>query len=114
MNIQEEVAYIVGRAQEREACFVSLGPLVFFSTWTGDAWMWYGNAQAMGYAVGKAPEPGSIMVTWESPIFGHVAYVEEVYADGSFLVSEMNYKGFGIVDYRHICPGQVPLIGFVY
>jgi surface antigen len=52
------------------------------------------------------------MVTWES-WWGHVAYVESV--DGScWTVSEMNYKGFGIVDYRHICPGQVPLIGFVY
>jgi LysM repeat protein len=83
--------------------------------WTGDAWMWYGNAQAMGYAVGKVPEPGSIMVTWESLAFGHVAYVEQVNADGSFLVSEMNYKAWDVIDTRLIKnTKEVPLIGFIY
>lgn len=81
--------------------------------WTGNAWQWYWNAQAYGYPVGQYPEPGAIMVTWESA-YGHVAYVVAVYPDGSWLVSEMNYYGFGIVDYRHIYPGQVPLIGFIY
>jgi mannosyl-glycoprotein endo-beta-N-acetylglucosaminidase len=54
------------------------------------------------------------MVTWESRYYGHVAIVEQVYGDGSYLISEMNYRGLGIVDYRHIIPGQVPLIGFIY
>jgi surface antigen len=84
-----------------------------FVPWSGDAWSWFGNAQAMGYATGRRPQPGAIMVTWESPI-GHVAYVESVHSDGSWTVSEMNYAGFGIVDYRTIYPGQVPLIGFIY
>jgi len=80
--------------------------------WNGDAHTWYANAQAYGYAVGRLPRVGAIMVTWES-WWGHVAYVEAV--NGScWTVSEMNYRGFGMVDYRHICPGQVPLIGFVY
>jgi N-acetylmuramoyl-L-alanine amidase len=80
--------------------------------WMGDAHAWFGNAQAYGYATGRTPRPGAIMVTWES-WWGHVAYVESV--EGScWTVSEMNYRGFGIVDNRHICPGQVPLIGFVY
>jgi LysM repeat protein len=83
--------------------------------WTGDAWMWYGNSQAMGFAVGKVPEPGSIMVTWESLAFGHVAYVEQVNADGSFLVSEMNYKAWDVIDTRLIKnTREVPLIGFIY
>ena len=80
--------------------------------WNGDAHSWFGNAQAYGYPTGRTPRPGAMMVTWES-WWGHVAYVESV--DGScWTVSEMNYRGFGIVDYRHICPGQVPLIGFIY
>jgi surface antigen len=59
------------------------------------------------------------MVTWESPYWGHVAYVEQVYGDGSWLVSEMNYYGdpgggWGRVSYRHVMPGSVPLIGFIY
>ena len=85
----------------------------FNVTWMGDAYQWYGNAQAQGYPVGSVPEVGSIMVTWESGL-GHVAYVESVNPDGSWLVSEANYKGLGITDQRLIKPGQVPLIGFIY
>ena len=82
-------------------------------TWTGNAWEWYGNAKAQGYPVGQTPQPGSIMVTWESWV-GHVAYVEQVNADGSWMVSEMNYKGWGIISTRTIRPGSVPLLGFIY
>jgi N-acetylmuramoyl-L-alanine amidase len=81
--------------------------------WQGDAWAWYGNAQAMGFPTGPAPRPGSIMVTWESG-YGHVAYVESVNQDGSWLVSEMNWFAFNTVDRRSIRPGGVPLIGFIY
>ena len=81
--------------------------------WQGDAWAWYGNAQAMGYATGRTPRPGSIMVTWESG-YGHVAYVESVNPDGSWVVSEMNWVAFNAVDRRLIQPGGVPLIGFIY
>lgn len=38
-NIVRETDHIVGRAQERTAHFVSLPPLVLFSTESGDAWM---------------------------------------------------------------------------
>ena len=81
--------------------------------WTGDAWAWFGGAQAMGFPTGQSPQPGAIMVTWESWV-GHVAYVEQVNADGSWVVSEMNYKGWGIISTRTIRPGSVPLIGFIY
>jgi surface antigen/LysM repeat protein len=87
--------------------------------WGGNAWQWYGRARAWGRPVGSQPRVGAIMVTWESPYWGHVAYVERVYPDGSWLVSEMNYYGvpgggWGRVDYRHIMPGTIPLIGFIY
>jgi len=82
-------------------------------TWSGNAWQWYGNASAQGYPVGPSPRVGAIMDTWESG-WGHVAYVEQVNSDGSWLVSEMNYKGWGIIDQRLIKPGSVPLIGFIY
>ncbi len=81
--------------------------------WQGDAWAWYGNAQAMGFLTGRTPRPGSIMVTWESG-YGHVAYVESVNADGSWVVAEMNWVAFKSVDRRLIQPGGVPLIGFIY
>lgn len=82
--------------------------------WTGDAWMWWGNARAMGYPEGQVPEPGAIMVTWESRVFGHVAYVEQVNADGSFVVSEMNFKAVDVIDTRLLHVKDVPLIGFIY
>lgn len=82
--------------------------------WNGDAWTWYGSASSWGWVVGSVPRQGAIMVTMEDPDFGHVAYVEHVYSDGSWLVSEMNYLGEGIIDQRLVRPGAVPLIGFTY
>ena len=84
-------------------------------TWTGDAGYWYQNASAQGYPVGPTPKVGSIMVTWESWA-GHVAYVEAVNADGSWVVSEMNWVAFDVIDQRTIKPGQLgsKLVGFIY
>jgi hypothetical protein len=39
INIAAEVNHIIERAAERNARIVSLGPLVFFATATGDAWV---------------------------------------------------------------------------
>jgi LysM repeat protein len=84
-------------------------------TWRGDAGFWYQNASAAGYAVGPTPKVGSIMVTWESYL-GHVAYVETVNADGSWVVTEMNWIGWDVIDQRTIKPGQLgkALVGFIY
>jgi LysM repeat protein len=84
-------------------------------TWRGDAGYWYANAAAQGYPVGSTPKVGSIMVTWESWA-GHVAYVEAVNADGSWVVSEMNWLAFDVIDERTIKPGQLGsrLVGFIY
>lgn len=85
--------------------------------WRGNAIEWYGNAQAMHFPVGSQPRVGAIMVTTESPSgLGHVAYVEQVYPDGSWLVSEMHYVGWGVTDERFIKAGQLggALIGFIY
>ena len=84
-------------------------------TWNGDAGYWYANASAQGYAVGPTPQPKSIMVTWESWA-GHVAYVESVNADGSWVVTEMNWVAFDVIDQRTIKPGQLGsrLVGFIY
>lgn len=84
-------------------------------TWSGDAGYWYANAAAQGYAVGPTPRVGSIMVTWESWA-GHVAYVEAVNPDGSWVVTEMNWVAFDVIDQRTIKPGQLggKLVGFIY
>ena len=80
--------------------------------WNGNAWQWYGNAQAYGNSVGNTPIPGAVMVTWESGV-GHVAYVESV-SGNSFNVSEMNYRGYGMISSRTLTTSSVPLIGFIY
>jgi LysM repeat protein len=84
-------------------------------TWTGDAGYWYQNASYQGYQVGAAPRAGAIMVTWESWA-GHVAYVEAVNPDGSWVVTEMNWVAFDVIDQRTIKPGQLgsKLVGFIY
>jgi LysM repeat protein len=84
-------------------------------TWRGDAGYWYANASAQGYPVGPTPKVGAIMVAWESWA-GHVAYVEAVNADGSWVVSEMNWIAFDVINERTIKPGQLggKLVGFIY
>jgi LysM repeat protein len=84
-------------------------------TWRGDAGFWYANAAAQGYPVGPTPKVGAIMVTWESWA-GHVAYVEAVNPDGSWVVSEMNWLAFDVINERTIKPGQLGgrLVGFIY
>ncbi len=76
--------------------------------WLGNARDWPANAQAMGYRIGYTPRVGAVYcepwLTW----WGHVSYVERVYTNGSFLISEGNYYGYGgygIASYRLISPG---------
>lgn len=58
-------------------------------TWN-DAEYWADRAADDGYVVNDMPEEGSLMQTGRGEI-GHVAYIETVYDDGSFDVSEMNF-----------------------
>jgi surface antigen len=89
--------------------------------WRGDAAQWWWNARAFGFAEGQTPRVGAIMVMGAggsaSPE-GHVAYVEKVNANGSFVVSEMNWwgvpgGGWGRVDYRTVTSRQ-GILGFIY
>jgi surface antigen len=88
--------------------------------WRGNAYEWWWNARAFGYAEGATPRPGAIMVmgiSGTSPQ-GHVAYVEKVNPNGSFLVSEMNWwgvpgGGWNRVDYRTVSSMR-GVLGFIY
>lgn len=91
-------------------------------TWGGNAYQWWGNAAAAGYAEGQTPQVGSIVV-WgidvpgESYGYGHVAYVTAV-KPGQFEVSEMNFSGvpgggWDRVDYRWV-PDGAGYLGFIY
>jgi surface antigen/peptidoglycan hydrolase CwlO-like protein len=89
--------------------------------WLGNAWDWWAAARSAGYAEGQAPERGAVVVwgrSGSSPD-GHVAYVEAVgpdggVPDGSFLISEMNYRGWDQVNYRTVKIGAPGILGFIY
>ena len=84
--------------------------------WFGNAIDWWYNARAYGYAEGYQPRVGAIMVSrdgWPWNPYGHVALVTGLYNDGSWLVSEMNFVAWDLVDSRHVYPGGT-LVGFIY
>ena len=85
-------------------------------TWGGNAWTWFAAASGTR-PEGHVPVEGSIAV-FDIGWFGHVAYVEHVNPDGSFIVSEMNYYanggGWGRVDRRTIAADDGSLMGFIY
>ncbi len=69
---------------------------------------WISRAQAQGKATGTTPQAGAVAV-----MNGHVAYVESVNPDGSYVVSEMgwNYQA-GNYNKRTVSPGTFG--GFIY
>jgi surface antigen len=88
--------------------------------WRGNAAEWWWNARPFGFAEGAAPQPGAVMVMGVSGTSpeGHVGYVESVNANGSFVVSEMNWwgvpgGGWGRVDYRTVTSMR-GILGFIY
>ena len=85
-------------------------------TWGGNAWVWW-FAAAGTRPEGHVPVQGAITV-FRSGWAGHVAYVEHVNPDGSFVVSEMNYYGngggWGRIDRRTISANDGSVMGFIY
>ena len=66
----------------------------------GNANTWVAFAAQQGLATGTTPAVGAVAQ------YGmHVAYVESVNDDGSFVISEMNYYGLNIIDTRTVSGG---------
>jgi len=82
-------------------------------TWRGNAGAWLYNAKAAGMKTGKKPKVGAIVVTTEDARYGHVGYVEKV-GDGTITVSEMNYKGWGVVNRRTLSQNARVIRGYIY
>ncbi|MDQ1283787.1 MAG: hypothetical protein QG620_135 [Patescibacteria group bacterium] len=80
--------------------------------WGGNAGTWLYHAKAAGYATGKTPRVGSIMVSSES-WWGHVGIVEKV-SGGSITISEMNYKGWAKKSTRTLSASSRVIKGFIY
>lgn len=81
----------------------------------GNAISWASSARAMGYSVDGNPRAGDVLYHKYQGGAGHVAYVEEVNADGSILVSDMNYNGgWGRVSYRTVTTGEFGQYLFIH
>lgn len=84
------------------------------STYWWNANAWDDNAARDGYTINNRPAVGSILQT-DVGYYGHVAYVERVNADGSILVSEMNYSASpGIMTYRTIPAYSVTQFKYIH
>jgi surface antigen len=79
-----------------------------WKTHWGDAGHWDDAARAVGVTVNKNPTVGAIAVNDVHKV-GHVAYVNKVYADGSFDVEEYNWNNplaYGTRSHVHVSSAQ--------
>ncbi|TMB91585.1 MAG: CHAP domain-containing protein [Chloroflexi bacterium] len=86
-------------------------------TWGGNAINWWWSAARIR-PEGHVAVRGAIVV-FRIGWVGHVGYVESVNADGSFVISEMNYwyagsGGWGRVDHRPVAAADQSVLGFIY
>jgi len=84
-------------------------------TWNGNGGDWLLNAAAQGNATSAIPQVHSIVVYPAGHAYsqyGHVALVTGV-SPNSYTVSEMNYRGLGVVDTRTIPWPDPQVEGFI-
>jgi surface antigen len=80
----------------------------------GNANTWAVNARLAGYMVDHTPAVGAVMETTVGP-YGHVAFVESVDpTDGSWTISEMNFKGWDVTDNRTFPPSAAMQYSFIH
>jgi hypothetical protein len=91
LNLAKEVHTIQRRAADQDGRIVSIGPLVFFSTDTGDAWMLQPEDHlAVRLARGGDPLPVLIEETEERFAIG---WQGRFHLDGDMFVYEDNASG---------------------
>jgi surface antigen len=74
----------------------------------GNANTWASRARSSGWNVSSVPVSGAIFQTGAG-YYGHVGIVEEVFADGTMSISDMNgIAGFARVGYGRVPVGQYP------
>lgn len=83
----------------------------------GNARDWLSGAVAAGYPVCKgsycSPQVGAVISLRTSYSLGHVGYVERVEGD-KVIFSEMNYIGWGKMNYRSLRIGDYRISGYIY
>ncbi|VLT56266.1 CHAP domain containing protein [Streptococcus pneumoniae] len=78
----------------------------------GNGQDWVGTAARLGGETGKLPKAGAI-ISFAGGQYGHVGFVEKVYPDRSFLISETNYNGNPNYTFRKLS-GVDGTISFAY
>ncbi|MGK4578528.1 CHAP domain-containing protein [Kitasatospora sp. HPMI-4] len=86
-----------------------LGVPNFSNSWGGTTWgnanTWDDAARRVGVTVNTTPTVGAIAVNDVHGTYGHVAYVNAVYSDGSFDVEEYNWNNrtaYGTRSHVHV------------
>lgn len=90
----------------------------YVETTMGNGMDWASTGKANGYEVSNQPKAGTAVsfqptVVGADGTYGHVAFVEHVYEDGSILISEMNVAGLGIVSFRVIDQNTANTLAYV-
>lgn len=87
-------------------------PIKQYLMGNGGEWGYYGRSY--GYSVTKTPKAGTAVSfkygQGSGSVYGHVAFVEAVYADGSIFVSEMNVNGEFVISSR-VIPAETAKLG---
>ncbi|MBP5433238.1 CHAP domain-containing protein [Ruminococcus sp.] len=105
------VGYAWGIAAEREGTPNCNIGFVSGTTWPTNAWYWIQNPN--GRQTGSTPQLGAI-ACWRNSDWtnGHVASVEQINADGSWLASESGYNGY--IFRTHTYPADNSKPGFIF
>ena len=85
----------------------------------GNAKDWLNNAIASGFPVCQGsyctPQIGAVISLKGNPYYGHVGYVENVNVkENKVIFSEMNYIGWGKMNYRDLTIGNSRILGYIY
>ena len=80
----------------------------------GNASTWKVISQRAGIPVGATPQKYAVIWTPPRDYYGHVGFVEEVYEDGSILVSEMNVRGWGVQSTKILSAAQAAGYFYIY
>ncbi len=81
----------------------------------GNASTWKTLAQRAGLGVGNVPAQHAVIWFPPTNYYGHVGFVEQVFADGSIEISEMNAAGgWGRTSTRIIPANQVGIYSYIY
>lgn len=85
----------------------------------GNGGDWDDNARRQGFKVGNTPKEGSAASVSHGDFgstsqYGHIMFVEKVNKDGSFVVSEANVKGLGVISFRKFTKAEGQRMAFIY